>query len=135
MKKICLVLVIASMFVSCQKEDSGMMLDVINLEVRQADWSLGSDANGLNSYYYCEFPMPEITSYVYRQGSVQVYNVKGSVQQVLPSVRHYQNAEGALWTQTIDADFATGNLIVYVTNSDFYRETPPAMNFRVVLMW
>ena len=103
------------------------MLDVINLEVRQADWSIGSDTDGLNSYYYCEFAMPEITSYVYRKGSVQVYIVKGSVQQVLPYVRHYQNANGALWTQTIDADFATGNLIVHVTNSDFYQETPPAM--------
>jgi len=135
MKKICLVLVLASMFVSCQKEDSGTLLDVINLEVRQSDWSIGSDIDGLNSYYYCEFTIPDITSYVYSVGSVQVYIVKGGVQQVLPYVRHYENADGALWTQTIDADFATGNLIVYVTNSDFYQETPPAMKFRVVLMW
>ena len=136
MKKICLFLVIASMFVSCQQEeDPAVLWKVINLEVKQADWSADTDANGLNRYYFCGFDMPEITPYVYAQGLVQVYNVRDNVQQVLPCVRHYENTAGHTWTQTVDADFSTGNMIIYVTNSDFLGGTPPAMSFRVVLMW
>jgi len=139
MKKICLFLVIAaSMFISCQQEeeeDPAVFWKVINLEVKQADWSVGTDADGLNRCYLCGVDMPEITPYIYTQGVVQVYNVRDNVQQVLPCVRHYEDTAGNLWTQTIDADFSTGNMIIYVTNSDFQGGTPPAMSFRVVLMW
>ncbi|HLP05180.1 MAG TPA: hypothetical protein VK152_07105, partial [Paludibacter sp.] len=89
----------------------------------------------LNRYYTSHFSMPEITSTVYKDGTVVAYLVTNGVQQNLPYVRHYEDSSGNLWTQTVDYDFSVGNLNVYVTNSDFAKEQPGTMNFRVVLMW
>lgn len=80
--------------------------------------------------------MPEITSSVFNNGSVVGYIVlsNSTAQQNLPYVQHFQNANGALWTQTIDFDYSVGGINVYVTNSDFVSDPPTAMNFRVVIM-
>jgi hypothetical protein len=135
MKKIYLLLVVVSLFISCQNDDENINTDtqwsVVNLSAGQNDWILSSD----NSYFYCQFAMPEITSYIYTQGLVQIYYKVDGGQEALPYVRHFQDSEGALWTRTVDANFTSGLLTVYVSYSDFYMETPPAMNFRVVMMW
>ena len=80
--------------------------------------------------------MPEITPFVYNSGTVVTYTVLGNSQQTLPYVRHYENALGNLWTQTVDYSFSKGGLDIYVTNSDFYNvDNPASMKFRVVLMY
>jgi len=124
------------MFVSCQKETStDTKWNVVNFGINQADWSKSVDVDGLNPFYSCLINMPEITSYIYSQGLVQIYYVLDGAQQVLPYVRHYEDALGNKWTQTIDADFTAGSIKVYVTDSDFNGGVPPAMDFRVVLLW
>jgi len=136
MKKILLLFVIVSMFVSCQKETStDTKWNVVNFGINQANWIKNFDVDGLNPFYSCLVDMPEITSYIYSQGLVQIYCVLDGAQQVLPYVRHYENIDGFKWTQTIDADFAAGSIKVYVTDSDFMGDVPPAMDFRVVLLW
>ena len=136
MKRTFILLAIVTMLVSCSKtEDQSTMWKIINLEVKHSDWILNKDGDGLNKYYSCTLDMPEITSFVYNQGTVLGYNVIGDAQQVLPYVRHYQNTSGNFWTRTVDFDYSIGKMTVYVTNSDFFEEVPPTMDFRVVLMW
>lgn len=135
MKKIYFLFTIALLFVSCKQEDNGTSWEIINLEVRSSDWTVNTDDNGLNRYYFCAFEMPEITSAIYSQGTVLAYYTMDGAQIILPYVRHYENVDGDMWTQTVDFDYSVGVLNVYVTNSDFFDEVPPAMNFRVVLMW
>ena len=124
------------MFVSCQKDTTvDTKWDVVNFGISQSNWIKSVDNQGLNPFYSCLIDMPEITPFIYSQGLVQIYYVMDGAQQVLPYVRHYEDSLGNQWTQTIDADFTTGTIKVYVTDSDFNGATPPAMDFRVVLLW
>ena len=135
MKKFMFLFAITLFLVSCQEEDNATKWEIINLEVKSSDWEVSTDNDGLNRYYYSYFDMPEITSTVYNYGTVLAYYTLDGAQQVLPYVRHYENAGGDLWTRTVDFDYSPGSLNIYVTNSDFYDEVPPTMYFRVVLMW
>lgn len=136
MKKIIFLLLITLAIVSCHDSTKEIQYQSINLSVNSADWIENVDAAGLNRYYTCHFSMPEITSLVFNSGSVVAYIVlsNSTAQQNLPYVRHYQNASGALWTQTIDFDYSEGGLNIYVTNSDFAVDPPAAMDFRVVIL-
>lgn len=142
MKKALLFFAIALFLVSCEgpmgpagPQGIGTNWKIIDLVVNSSEWIENLDNNGLNRYYSSSFTMPEISSRVYNDGTVLVYMVNNNVQQVLPYVRHFENSSGNLWTQTIDYDFAVGDMNVYVTNSDFVSDPPGTMNFRVVLMW
>jgi hypothetical protein len=135
MKKIFILFALALLFFSCNNDNNDTNWKVINLEVSSSDWTVSTDANGLNRYYYCYFDMPEISDAIFNYGTVLAYYTLDNTQQILPYVRHYENAQGALWTRTVDFDYSPGGINFYVTNSDFYDEVPPTMNFRVVLMW
>jgi len=138
MKKLLLLFAVALFVVSCQQETpqgAGTNTKIINLTASPSDWVENLDPNKLNRYYSCHFNMPEINSTVFNDGSVTGYIMIDNAQQPLPSVRHFQNTAGALWTQTIDFDYVVGGVNVYVTNSDFAVDPPGAMNFRMVLMW
>jgi hypothetical protein len=135
MKKIVILFAITAMLVSCKEDDPAVLWDVVNLEARSTDWALDANPDESNGYYFCSFDMPEITPYVYSQGLVQVYYVVDGIQQVLPYVRHFEDATHYQWTRTIDYDYEAGSLTLYVTYSDFILEEPPTMDFRVVLMW
>jgi len=142
MKKTFLLFVVALLVVSCQgpvgpegPQGYGTNWKIINLVVSKSDWVENLDQNGLNRYYSCHFSMSEITSTVFNDGTVISYYMNNNVQQTLPYVRHYQNTTGNFWTQTIDFDYTTGGMNVYVTNSDFVADAPLSMSFRVVLMW
>jgi hypothetical protein len=135
MKKFLMLFVLTIVLGSCNNDYYETKWEVVYLDVKSSDWKISRDDQGLNAYYYCTFNVPQVTKYVCDNGNVQAYYQSGQVQQVLPYVRHYENNEGALWTQTVDYDYSPGAINVYVTNSDFYEETPPAMKFRVVIMW
>ncbi|MDD3080482.1 MAG: hypothetical protein PHH37_15460 [Paludibacter sp.] len=135
MKKLLFLLTLPILMLSCTFYGDDTNIDTVNLSVKQNEWTENFDTNGLR-YYYASFNMPEITSNVYYNGSIQVYLISGAEasQKVLPYVRHYEDVNGTRWTRTIDYDFVTGNLMIYVTNSDFVTDQPAAMNFRVVIM-
>ena len=135
MKKAYLFIVIAAIFTSCQQSNGPQSMKVINLAAKSSDWIETIDSNGLNRYYSCHFSMPEITSFVYNNGTVVSYYEFTSAQLVLPYVQHNQDTSGHLWTRTIDYDYSVGGINVRVTNSDFAVDPPGAMSFRVVLMW
>jgi hypothetical protein len=134
MKKLFLLFALIPLLISCDN-DQDTSWNVVNVSVSQANWIPHVDGEGLNLYYSCTLAMPEITSFIYEQGLVQVYYLVSGAQEVLPYVRHYENLAGARWTQTVDYDYSVGSMTVYVTSSDFFEELPSAMDFRVVLMW
>lgn len=138
MKKAFILLLIPFFAMSCTGYEDYVdqtQIKTVNLVVEQADWIEHTDADGKNRYYSCSFSMPEITSNVYEFGSVQTYVTFSNSQQTMPYVRHYEDISGAQWTRTVDYDYAVGNLVIYVTNSDFIKDLPEKMTFRVVMMW
>ena len=142
MKKIILFISIALLAVSCQgpvgsegPQGYGTNWKIINLKVAAKDWVATTDNNGLNKWYSCHFTMSEITSFVFTDGTTLTYFLDNGIQQPLPYVQHYEDANLNLWTRTIRFDYAVGGMNLYVTNSDFANDPPVAMNFRVVLMW
>ena len=141
MRKIYLLFAIALLVASCQgpvgpegPQGSGTNWKIINLVVNSADWVVQHDLDG-NIYYSNHFSMPEITSFVYTDGSVIGYTVINGTQMALPNVSHFKNSSGQSWTQTVDYNYSAGAMNVFVTTSDFAAVKPPTMNFRVVLMW
>jgi hypothetical protein len=138
MKRVLFFLLITISIASCRGPEGpqgyGTNWKIINLTVNANDWSYHS-TNGLKGYYSCHFSMPEITSFVYSDGSVVAYLVNNGKQQPLPFVYHNQDADGHLWTETTDFDYSVGGMNIYFTNSDFAAVAPGAMSFRVALMW
>lgn len=136
MKKLLLLPLIALLMSSCLPENTNdTSWDVVTVRVLSSDWDAHTDNNGQNLYYSCTLDMPEISSYIYTNGLVQAYYVMDGAQQLLPYSRHYENVNLNRWTQTVDFDYSVGQMTIYVTNSDFYNEIPPTMDFRVVMLW
>ena len=139
MKKILFFISIVLFLVSCNDSEEpqgyGTNWKIINLVVTQNDWVENFDNDGINRYYSSHFSMPEITSTVYNDGSVNAYVLIDNTQQVLPYVRHFEDKPGALWTRTVDYNFTQGGMNIFVTNSDFISDPPGTMSFRIVLMW
>jgi hypothetical protein len=133
MKKVGLLSVLMLSLASCVINTTETNWDVVNFRILASDWVAFTDEDGLNLYYTCSVNMPEITSFVYTSGLVQTYFVTNGAQEVLPYVRHNENANGDLWTRTVDCDYSVGIMRFYVTNSDFFNEIPPTMDFRVVI--
>ena len=148
MKKLTLLLIIALAIVSCEgpmgpqglngkngQDGAGTTWKIINLSVAANDWQAQVDDNGLNRYYTCSFDIPEITQFAFDEGGVFAYIKFGTVQQVLPYVRHYENGAGLLWTETYDFDYSKGKVNFYVTLSDFAEVPPTASSFRLVVLY
>jgi len=138
MKKTLFLFLIVLITVSCEDSTKDIKTKVVDLTVNSNEWIESVDAAGLNRFYSCHFNMPEITPAVFNSGTVTTYieYTNPVSQQNLPVVRHFENAASALWTQTIDYDYADGGMTIYVTNSDFVSDPPTGtMNFHVVLMW
>lgn len=108
---------------------------IIDLVVYNTEWVENVDVKGKNRYYSSHFNMPEITPFIFSSGTVNTFIKIDNKQQALPYVRHFENDLLVMWTRTVDYEFMEGGLNVFVTNSDFYKQTPETMRFRVVLMW
>lgn len=135
MKKAFILLSIAIFAISCTTDFDDTKIKTIELKVNSNEWVENVDKDGINLYYSSTFNVPEITSRVYSEGIVNVYITYDNSQQILPFVRHYENKEGVLWTRTVDFDYSVGDIKIYVTNSDFFKDTPETMTFRVVLVY
>ena len=72
MKKIYLLFAIALLLASCDDSTNDINMKVINLTVSSSDWVVNHDNDG-NIYYAAHFTMPEITSFVYTDGTVIGY--------------------------------------------------------------
>jgi hypothetical protein len=137
MKKLCIPFVLAFILMSCSEPATSDLTtkQVYSFRVKATDWIEKADNAGLNKFYSASFSINGLNSYIYDEGSVTTYMVYSNYQQVLPYTRHYENFNGQKWSRTIDFDFSVKNIVFYVTNSDFDKDPPEEMYFRVVLMW
>ncbi len=108
--------------------------------VNESDWILSGAPNELNSYYYADKALPELTESIFEEGGIIAYlETDENVKNGMPFVLHKggEDANGEfLWTQTYDFDFSPGYVRFYVTYSDFITAVPPGTEkFHVVLMW
>ena len=107
-----------------------------------------------NNYFSAFIEIGELTKDIFDYGVVQVYRVfdddkNNPVQQLLPCTNHnevFLEQNGAtvtaLYTETLDYQYAVGGVYIYYTLSDFAYEfdnstdvEPTRMSFRIVLMW
>lgn len=136
MKRLFYLLIISLLTVSCVDEnDDNTNIKIINLAVNQANWVENTDIDGLNRYYSCSFNVPEITPWIYNNGVVNTYITFDYASQPLPYVRHLEDSEGFRWTRTVDYEYESGKIRIFVTNSDFIVDLPKAMKFKVAIIW
>ncbi len=135
MKRLILFFALATMLASCSINSVQETSQVVTLTARAQDWVVNTHpADNSPLYYSCTFDMPEITSSVFSQGSVQTYIYVDNKQQALPYVLHFKNLLGETWTRTIDCEYGVGFLTIFYTNSDFSTTDAPAtLDFRVVV--
>lgn len=124
----------------------GSTFNVVNFDVPQAAWQYSENKD--NNYFFADVKMPELTEEVFDGSMVSVYRTfdydsKNASQQVLPSVRMFEqtlsNGTTVYYTETIDYDYGIGWLRIYFTVSDFIYEddlsfVPEAMTFRAVII-
>ena len=137
MKKILVSLFLGLVLFSCTDEPMIETLDskqIYYFRLNSRDWKRSTDDTGLNSYYHATFNIRGLNDLVFDKGAILAYLDNGDYQQILPYVRHYENTEGVRWTKTIDYDFEVGKITFYVTYSDFAKEQPEGMSFKVILM-
>ncbi len=118
----------------------GTKWHVTSFTVAKSEWKLVGSPGELNSYFYVDKPLKELTEFVYDEGSVIAYiETDKGFKNGMPYVLHLGEAEGSnefLWTQTYDFDFHEGGITFYVTYSDFNTQIRPDIEtFHVVLMW
>lgn len=133
MKKLLIFILLPLLFASCtDNENDGTNITMINLAAKASDWKRQIQAE---PYYYVTYTMPEINSWVYNNGVINVFQTFSGATQPLPVVRHNQDSQGAQWTRTIDFDYGVRTLTIYVTDSDFEEDPPGEMTFKVAIIW
>ncbi|MFV0310066.1 MAG: hypothetical protein ACK5KN_00270 [Dysgonomonas sp.] len=150
MKKALLSLFAAFLFIACEgpmgpegpqgEPGYGTNWYTKTIVVAQSDWKLMGEPNELNSYYYADKPLKELTKFVYDEGTVIAYiETDTGIKNGMPLVLHKAGKDDLgefFWTQTFDFDFQTGNIRFYLTYSDFSTKIKPdAETFHIVLMW
>lgn len=137
MKKQILLLGVLLLWLSACTINESTESASVQHRVAARDWVQNTDGDGLNLFFSCTMPVPELSNYVFQHGLVQVYIVLNGAQQVLPYSRHYEDLDGNYWTQTIDYEFSQGSITYFVTHSDFFYTTADisTMDFRVQLWW
>lgn len=139
------LLACAPAFVSCDDETRTLRNettdDVIwkskEIRVLDTEWQKFVDRDGMNCYFKCNKKVSDLTYAVLDGGMVNCYLYvdNSDTQAQLPTVRHFENREGHLWTRTIDYEYYSGGVTFYVTDSDFAGEQPGTMDFRLMLAY
>jgi len=139
---IFIILAVAMMaLVSCEKEDPSYPEDlttkqVFNFTVKANDWDEVTDNDGLNRYYRYGFKLRDLKPNAsLEKCAVLAYVNYGNYEAPLPYTRHYEDLDFNFWTRTIDFDYSLNDVNFYVTNSDFAKDRPERMYFRVVFIW
>ena len=146
MKKIHLFLLPLLALMSCGNSYTynGFTIKSYDVHVSADDW-LYTDLPS-NNYFYCVVDMPEISSYAFDNGEVNVYRVfkKGTreaFKHILPDVLHCEEFSGSQpirYTTTVDCIYGLGWLELNYRASDFAYEqniniNPEEMDFTIVI--
>lgn len=152
MKKIFVLLLPLLALMSCGNTYiyDGFTVKSYNVHVDATDWQYTNyTENGspyANNYFYCVIDMPEISSFVYDKGEVNVYrvfkkNTRDEFKHILPDVLHCEdiiNNQTFLYTTTVDCIYGVGWVEFNYRASDFAYEqnleiNPESMDFTVVI--
>ena len=111
-----------------------------SITIESDEWELIGEPNALNSYYFVDKPLKELSHTIYKEGTVVAYiETSPEVKNGLPYVLHKgaKDDKGEfLWTQTYDFDFYPKGIGFYVTYSDFNTVSrPDKETFHIILMW
>lgn len=120
--------------------DVGVSWFTQSYKVKKSDWKLSGKPGELNSFYYADIPISNLTKFIYTSGTVLAYiETEPGIKNSLPYVSHrggVDNLGEFLWTQTYDFDFYEGGITVYMTYSDFNTQNKPGdETYHVILMW
>jgi len=98
----------------------------------------------MGPYFEFEFPIPELTKFVFEEGAVVCYRIQNVnyggrnilVQTPLPYT-FYGDDDGYYYSENYTYEIRTGyiNFIVKVSDFDTSAQQPLDSTFRVVLMW
>ena len=146
MKKILLLLLPLLSMISCGNSYTynGFTVKSYDVHVSADNWRYTDLPS--NNYFYCVVDMPEISSYVFDNGEVNVYRVfkkgtRDAFKHILPDVLHCEEFSGnqtILYTTTVDCIYGLGWLEFNYRASDFAYEddvkiNPTDMDFTIVL--
>lgn len=149
MKKVLFILAVAIGLVSCKGEDgrdgrNGLdgktSFYTVTETIHESEWILVGNPNGIDSYYYADIHIPQLTYDVYDYGAVIAYLVADTdVKNVMPFVLHkgvVESGSTKYWTQTYDYEIEPEWMRFYVTFSDFQTsKKPDTETFQIVLLW
>jgi len=156
MKKITFVLLAVVMFIACEGPEGpmgpqgpqgqvgepgyGVSWYTTSFTINESDWLLSGRAGDLNTYFYADRNISQLTDVVFDEGTVVGYiQTSKDVKNGLPFVLHMGEESGGdefLWTQTYDFDYSPGMVRFYITYSDFNTQiSPGAETFHIILMW
>lgn len=114
---------------------------VTSFTIKPDEWELVGKPGELNSHFFVDKPLKELSDFIYKEGAVIGYieTAKG-VKNGLPYVLHLGGKDDKgefLWTETADFDFYPGGVGFYLTYSDFNTQLRPYKDktFYIVLMW
>lgn len=124
------------------KDGYGTYWHLASFTISPDEWELVNGKPGdLNSYFFVDKPLSELTNTIYKEGAVIGYiETSKGVKNGLPYVLHLggEDSQGDfLWTETADFDFYPGGIGFYLTYSDFNTQLRPkeSKTFHIVLMW
>lgn len=153
MRKIAFIVLAAILLIACEgpmgpagrdgkdgQDGYGTEWYTTSFVIKKSDWILSGPAGALNTYYYADKQIPQLSDFVFDEGLVLGYiQTDVDVKNGLPFVLHMGeegNGQEFLWTQTYDFDYSPGMVRFYVTYSDFNTQiAPEAETFHIVLVW
>jgi len=108
--------------------------------VNSSAWRLEGQPDELNSYFYYDKAVPQLTNNIFNGGIVLLYlQAANNIKNVMPYVLHLGDEDHLgefFWTQTYDYDFEQGNIRIYVTYSDFMTSRrPDTETFSLILLY
>jgi hypothetical protein len=125
---------------SCSK-DEGLQIQSIPIRVWSNEWSVRETDEGV-PYYYAEKPLPQLTPFIFTNGSMKTYvylDIDG--QEPLSYTRTRIDSDGFVYTETWREDYYLGQrgqstIAFYIEASDaLIGDRPRTTDFRVVLIW
>lgn len=139
MKRLLLIILAAVTLSACydtHDDDVGYKI-VEEFVVRDREWSLGSDSDGLNPYLYHVRTFPALDNHVVRDGIVMGYVERNGLWVPLQNTGWFESQDvNHPWEESIGFGYRKHELVVFFRASDFfYDETLAPMRFRFVLMW
>ena len=135
-------MVMIALFTSCKTNDAPQ--EYINTytqtyTVYQKNWNIGIDDNN-DKYYYYEFQEPNLSRYIYENGSMQAFlYVSGENISPLPFNDYLIDKTNTdiKWTEQVTCEFRPGYVTFIVKSSD-HLQIPPyydEYDFMVRFMW